>query len=296
MMKILLATDGSAQSEEAARFVAGLELSEDDEVTVLHVIGGAPPGRDEAAHQAALMEIKRKIAPRVLDSALQAMGPLPARVSTALVEGDPDRGIIEAAEEAGADLVVMGPRGMKGIKLFLIGSTTMSVAMNSPISTLIVKPSAGEGGRMRVLLATDGSDYADNAAQALASMPLRGDTGIIVLSVLWTSYADIPERFAGEIDERAKEAVAAMRSSEYLEADRVFEKSRRYLSRRFTDVEGVVKIGDPSDEILKASEEFSVDMIALGSRGLRGIRGMLGSVSRNVLIHAQCPVLVGKGG
>lgn len=295
-MKILLATDGSAQSEEAARFAAGLELSADDEVTVLHVISEAPPVKDRAAHQAAVMEIKRKIAPRILDSAVEALGPTRARVSTALVEGYPDKGIIDAAEEMGADLVVMGPRGMKGIRLFLIGSTTMSVAMNSSRSTLVVKPSGGQAGRMRVLLATDGSDYADHAAEALASMPLRGDTGIIVLSVLWTSYADIPERFAGEIDDRVKEAVASMRSSEYLEADRIFEKSRRYLSRRFTDIEGVVKIGDPSDEILKASDEFGVDMIALGSRGLRGIRGMLGSVSRNVLIHAQCPVLVGKGG
>jgi len=39
---------------------------------------------------------------------------------------------------------------------------------------------------------------------------------------------------------------------------------------------------------------IKADIIAVGSRGLRGIKGALGSVSRHVLNHAECSVLIGK--
>jgi len=42
-MKILLATDGSKYSEVAARFLTGLNLSPEDEISILHVIGWIPP-------------------------------------------------------------------------------------------------------------------------------------------------------------------------------------------------------------------------------------------------------------
>ena len=47
-------------------------------------------------------------------------------------------------------------------------------------------------------------------------------------------------------------------------------------------------------EIIDEAERINADLIALGSRGLKGVRGMLGSVSRRVLGHAHCPVLIGK--
>jgi nucleotide-binding universal stress UspA family protein len=51
--------------------------------------------------------------------------------------------------------------------------------------------------------------------------------------------------------------------------------------------------GDPADEILKYAAEMGVDLIAMGSHGRTGImRFLMGSVSRKVLDHAGCPVLI----
>jgi nucleotide-binding universal stress UspA family protein len=53
-------------------------------------------------------------------------------------EGDPADAIIDAAEEEGADLIVVGNRGMQGAKRFLLGSVPNRVAHHAPCSVLIV--------------------------------------------------------------------------------------------------------------------------------------------------------------
>ena len=51
--------------------------------------------------------------------------------------------------------------------------------------------------------------------------------------------------------------------------------------------------GHPAERILKYAEEAGVDLIAMGSHGLSGVLSVLmGSVSRKVLDHAKCPVLI----
>ena len=60
------------------------------------------------------------------------------------------------------------------------------------------------------------------------------------------------------------------------------------------NVRTVVKTGHPAEEILKASEEENVDMFLTESRGHRVGRFLMGSVSREVVNHAEEPVLIVK--
>jgi nucleotide-binding universal stress UspA family protein len=54
--------------------------------------------------------------------------------------------------------------------------------------------------------------------------------------------------------------------------------------------------GDVSDAILRASETMDADCIAVGSRGMSDVPGyLLGSVSRKIVTHASCSVLMVKG-
>jgi nucleotide-binding universal stress UspA family protein len=52
--------------------------------------------------------------------------------------------------------------------------------------------------------------------------------------------------------------------------------------------------GDSSLEILNTAKASKIDIIAIGNRGLKGIKGMLGSVSRYILSHSECSVLIEK--
>jgi nucleotide-binding universal stress UspA family protein len=60
-----------------------------------------------------------------------------------------------------------------------------------------------------------------------------------------------------------------------------------------TDVETVVRIGNPADSVIAIAEEKKVDMIVMASHGY-GLMGqiVLGSTTERVLKRAPCPVLV----
>ena len=294
-MKVLLATDGSAYSEVAAAFLAGLRLTPDDEIIVLHVVSGSPYPDERESYYVSLGYFKEKIAPRILDSAVAALKSVEARISTALVNGLPDRAIINSAVESGTDLIVVGARGIKGLKSLFIGSVTRAVATDSPIPVLVTKPFLSERpGRMKVLFATDGSAPALATAELLASVPFPEETELLIMNVVRSAVSDIPERFVMEIDDKIKEEVARARKAEFERSSEIIEQARQHLEGRFQKIEGLSKVGDPSIEILHAAGIFGADLIALGCRGLRGIKGMMGSVSRRILDHSQCPVLVGK--
>ncbi len=294
-MKLLLPTDGSDYSEGAARFLTQLSFTPDDEITVLHVISWVPFQDDVQSYHASLKRIKQDIAPKILDSTLGILKPLPSRMSVESIEGYPDKSIIEAAETSGADLIVMGARGLKGLKQLIVGSVTRSVAINSPKPVLAIKPPQfSPSAKLNIIFATDGSDHANAAGAFLKSLPFSRDSKINVLNVVWSAVADIPERLSLEIKDEIKEEVARARSMEFAESEKIIGPAVTDLKKRFSNVNGFTRAGDPSIEILSLAEELKADIIFVGCRGLKGVKGMLGSVSRNILSHSKCSVLIGK--
>jgi nucleotide-binding universal stress UspA family protein len=60
-------------------------------------------------------------------------------VQTFAREGDPADAILDVAEERGADLIVVGNKGMTGAKRFLLGSVPNKVSHHAPCSVLIIR-------------------------------------------------------------------------------------------------------------------------------------------------------------
>ena len=54
-------------------------------------------------------------------------------------QGDPADAILDVAEETGADLIVVGNKGMTGAKRFLLGSVPNKVSHHAPCSVLIIR-------------------------------------------------------------------------------------------------------------------------------------------------------------
>ena len=54
-------------------------------------------------------------------------------------QGDPADAILDVAEEIGADLIVVGNKGMTGAKRFLLGSVPNKVSHHAPCSVLIIR-------------------------------------------------------------------------------------------------------------------------------------------------------------
>ncbi|HEV2659805.1 MAG TPA: universal stress protein, partial [Ktedonobacteraceae bacterium] len=83
------------------------------------------------------------------------------------------------------------------------------------------------------------------------------------------------------------------------QAEDVIYKARLLLQMQgmpLARTEGIVRVGVPADEIVRAAKELQVSLIIIGCHGYslraRLRRLVLGSISRRVLRLAPCPVLI----
>ena len=294
-MKILLPTDGSEYSDAAVNFLKRLDVSPQDEITILHVISDDPFQDNEDYYYPKIREIKKSVAPRILDSATNILKPLPAKISTVLVNGYPDRCIVETAVDLNTDIIVMGQKRLKGIESRIVGSVTKSVSISSPKPVLVIKPYNSETpDRIKILLTTDGSDYAKKAGETLTLLPFHDNAEITILHVITPAFYDIPEKFMEKIDSSVREDLKRYSAVELKESQKLIAQTADYLKNKFSNINTMTTMGDPSDEILYTANDLKSDMIVVGSKGMGGFRGVVESLSRYILSVAQCSVLIGK--
>lgn len=125
---VLLATDGSPHSEAAAGAAGHLAKKAGLPVTVVSVVTSS---HSSARRQEALDAVTAKVLK------LKSMG---VAAEGKVVEGRPDEAIVKAAEEVGADLIVMGSHGRTGLVKVLLGSVAERVIGQAVCPVLVVKP------------------------------------------------------------------------------------------------------------------------------------------------------------
>jgi len=142
--RIVVGTDGSDTAAQAVN--QAIELARLTGATLSLVSAYQPaPGRRVQAEQAgAPADVQYEIGPRedvniVLDAAAADAKGQGIEVQTHPVEGDPADAILNVAEEAKADLIVVGNKGMTGARRYLLGSVPNNVSHHSPCSVLIVR-------------------------------------------------------------------------------------------------------------------------------------------------------------
>lgn len=137
--KILVPYDGSALAKKALE--KAVKLAQTDpaiEIVVAHVVT-IPALPDPAVTVIQTLEEHIfKEGEAVLAEAKEALAGLPNRTEANLLEGHPAPVILKLANESGSDLIIMGNRGLSGLREFL-GSVSHSVVHHSPIPVLLVK-------------------------------------------------------------------------------------------------------------------------------------------------------------
>jgi nucleotide-binding universal stress UspA family protein len=147
--RILLATDGSKEAQLAARTAADIANSTNSELHLLTVARGNPDpvyhihegGLRYETYQQALDAIKGE-AQKVLDEQVQEIEAAGGNVKEAYLRvGERrDQAIVHLAEELGAGLIVMGSRGLGGVRRALMGSVSDSVVHHAHCPVMIVRP------------------------------------------------------------------------------------------------------------------------------------------------------------
>lgn len=138
--KILVPVDGSDAALRAANYAKGVAEKFDSAVTLLHII--EHPGyllTDTKDLPLKLIEDMDKNGEQVIAEALAIFADFTGRISTKLEYGHAGKKITELSKENGYSLIVMGRRGLSGVKQLLMGSVSNYVLHYSQCPTLIIK-------------------------------------------------------------------------------------------------------------------------------------------------------------
>ena len=285
-MKVLLTTDGSEFAEQSIRWFSRLPIAPSSTYEIItvgnyHVYGMVPASvhaefvRLERAH--ALESFQRAAA------ILQEVGIATVHVVSL---GQPADEITQYAKVSKTDLIVVGAHGMSLLARMLIGSTSETVARHAPCSVLVVRgtysPRSFDSEPPRITIATDCSDADSQIAAQVNAIGLPKNSKLQLVSVIEHPYLLEPA-FEYDVQITRETSASMERLAKQLESSssniekHVFEK---------------VHVGSC---ILVFLEKHPTDIIVLGDKGRSAVgRFFLGSVSRSILHHAPCSVLIAK--
>lgn len=144
-----------------------------------------------------------------------------------------------------------------------------------------------------VLLATDGSDLAIEAAQRAIGL-LSSDAKMTVLTVVpMVGPATEAMAAAPAASLTAVPDAEGLRAAQEASAERGRENLSSTVAALSVEADTRIEVGDPGPMICQVAAEDRFDLVVVGSHGAGFIRrALVGSVSNYVLHHAPCPVLV----
>ena len=141
---IVVGTDGSDTASEAVRQAVELAARLGAQ---LHIVGAYEPVAEARPREEALQapaDLQWIVNPRedldvTLRDAWEEVRRAGVQAETYARQGDPADAILGVAEEQGADLIVVGNKGMTGARRFLLGSVPNRVSHHAPCSVLIIR-------------------------------------------------------------------------------------------------------------------------------------------------------------
>jgi nucleotide-binding universal stress UspA family protein len=188
--------------------------------------------------------------------------------------------LLEAAEDAA--MLVVGSRGHGQVAGMVAGSVSQHLARHASVPVVVARPAANPGAR-RIVVGVDGSGGSDAALEfACRRAEITGEDVVVLHgwrdgSAAGTTRREVPDRFMDRIAEEERllaEAVAGVHGDHpdvQVQTEAIPVVAWRAL----------------------ADASAAASLVVVGSRGRGAFAGMLlGSVSQQVLHHAECPVAV----
>lgn len=145
---------------------------------------------------------------------------------------------------------------------------------------------------MKILIATDGSDYSKAAVEECCRIVIRPENAnVLIVSAYEDAHPISAEPFALSAEYYQKLVEVVREQSQTF-----VEEAKNTIRGRFPEAEFEISTellaGSPAQQIVERAKDWKADLIVVGSHG-RGFWGrLLGSVSDGVVHHAPCSVLV----
>ena len=141
---IVVGTDGSDTAQKAVDEAVDLAKALSAKVWLVSAYEPVPHARLREEARQAPADLQWMVNPRedvdaTLSAAADRVREAGVDVEIFAREGDPADAILDVAEELGADLIVVGNKGMTGARRFLLGSVPNRVSHHAPCAVLIVR-------------------------------------------------------------------------------------------------------------------------------------------------------------
>ena len=273
-MKILICSDGMPAADTAAR-IGGMLAAACQAKTVLLGIAEKPTDEQPLRH--------------ALDTQAESVRSLGVTPEIVIQAGDPIAEMLEQTTAVKYDLVVIGARRTRTTGLHWRSEKTYEVIKAVPAPVLVA---IGDCTTLRrFLVCTGGKRYIEDAVHLTAQIAKAVGGTVTLLHVM----AEPPAIYANLV--RLEE-----------DLDRLLESGSELgvnLVRQKKELEGMgvttvvrVRHGIVADQVFAEARESEQDVIVTGSSRARGAlrHYIMGDLTRTILNHADCPVLVARSG
>jgi universal stress protein E len=278
-MQILAATDFSTRSNRALRQAGLLAQPGDAQLHVVHVV--------DDDHPEELIRMEKREAEQVLVEQIYSMPELRGiQAHRMVVTGDPFDGILRAAAEIQADLIVMGSHRKQLLLDIFIGTTIERVIRKGSFPVLMVNNEA-QRRYEKVIVPLDMSETSVHSLRVAQSTGLISDKGATLLHAFWP------------VAEGKMYSVASDQASmnEYLASERrrVMDELIAFLIANDLNCGGWsirVETGGTMEVISGAVTEMRPDLLVMGTHGRSGpLKVLIGSVTEEALRSLNVDIL-----
>jgi len=272
-MKILICSDGTSPADSAIR-IGGLLTGPTHAKTTL--LGIAENPQDERPLRDALEAQARS---------LRAHGVAPEIV---VREGEPIRQILIQTSKTTYDVVVIGARRKGTTGLYWRSEKTYEVIKLIPPPVLVA---IGECTTLKkFLVCTGGKEFIEEAVQLTGKLAAAVGASVTLLHVM----AEPPAIYADLV--QLEEDVGRLLESKS-ELGTNLRRQKRELERLGVSAEVRLRHGIVIDQVFEEARDGDYDLIVTGTSQARGLlrHYIMGDLTRSILNHANCPVLVARG-
>lgn len=288
--KVLCATDLSEHADEAMRQAAAVAGLYSAKLVVFHAMPHASmsaplfPHLGEAEREG-FVALERRVLEALHHRVAEVVG-RGSHVEVLLGSGAAHSAIVEQAERVGADLIVVGGDGPRGVARALLGAVAERVVRYAHAPVWVARGSAGSG---PVVV---GTDFSASASAALAlGVDYAKRTGAKVLLAHGLGIAKLIPVPGPPVDQPAFPTWSMKEIQTLREAAR--ERCIATGAALGVETEVVVNDDAPAQALPALAASSSARLISVGTSGHTGLRRvLLGSVAEEVVRKAACPVLV----
>jgi nucleotide-binding universal stress UspA family protein len=240
--------------------------------------------REEGYGVNAVRQEMRRRGEQITALAIERLRQIGIPAEVAIMRGNPEFLISFEARKWPADLILIRAHNRDDFRNWLLGSVAKSVVESAPCSVEIVRSTKadqfGMNDRMRILLATDGSDASLAVSEAVAKTNWPADTEVKIVSVIDPIIYSLEE-------------IGLLRDKRTERAHRAIGQAMSVLKHTSLKVSGEVIAGTIVRQIIDRARSWNAQLIVLGTNQRRGIKRLLsGSTSTSVAERAHCSVRV----